>query len=411
MSIRVILFASVVFTGCSAAHEPTLGTVRQKVASENALSTNRLAMNRLAMNRLAMNRLAMNRLAMNGLLADFDSDPSNSVLAMFETSPGAVEVAQYIVSCAAPEGFVLELPHPVMGPHGEEVSAFEGLHGLAPEWVGCTRETQEAPEQDPKADRYTCRDQTEPLDGSEVGCGETCQRWISACLFARANANDVSVRLSMRGKHEQLATTEEELAGFPLQEGAFWGNLWRGEMYACYGYHGHPTESTLRDCTRHGSHCPMQVLGPCGAHVAYTPYGAQPLTFSERGVLGEATDDAGRPAPTTGYFTSFPTISAERMAHYVHSGVVLDFVEEQPGEPTEIGITVYLEAPEDVDLGYDPDIALATAEDQLAATAPHPTAEPMPCGDGVCSLGENITSCPADCGEFHAPPCEEEWCE
>jgi hypothetical protein len=72
-----------------------------------------------------------------------------------------------------------------------------------------------------------------PLTASE-------KRWVSACLLAHANAFGNKVPLSLRGDHPALATTAEELEDFPVEEGAFYGDLFAtagsaAPMFACPG--------------------------------------------------------------------------------------------------------------------------------------------------------------------------------
>lgn len=51
------------------------------------------------------------------------------------------------------------------------------------------------------------------------------RRWLSACLLAHANAFGVEVPLSLRGPHPALSTTAGELSDYPVQEGAFYGDI------------------------------------------------------------------------------------------------------------------------------------------------------------------------------------------
>jgi hypothetical protein len=55
------------------------------------------------------------------------------------------------------------------------------------------------------------------------------QRWVSACLLARVNAHDTVEPISIRGKHPALALGPSEAFEFPLQEGAFYGNVFSAE--------------------------------------------------------------------------------------------------------------------------------------------------------------------------------------
>jgi len=100
------------------------------------------------------------------------------------------ELLTYIVSCALPEGTTIVAEHPTTH---DPLEFFGGL-GLAAEW------------------------EDQPLD--QAGRG-----WVSACLLARVNANDVTVPISLRGPHAQLDTTAAERADWTLEEGAFYGDV------------------------------------------------------------------------------------------------------------------------------------------------------------------------------------------
>jgi hypothetical protein len=67
-----------------------------------------------------------------------------------------------------------------------------------------------------------------------LGSGDE-QGWVSACLVARVNYFGIEVALSIRGDDAALATTPEEVADYPNEEGAFWGNLFADPpvAYAC----------------------------------------------------------------------------------------------------------------------------------------------------------------------------------
>jgi len=180
---------------------PDVSTTDQAVAVHNRLASNRLASNRLASNRLASNRLASNRLASNRLA-------SNKLTAEILATAEGRDVYSYIVSCALPEDITIESDIPGTDPVADSappetpytcVSAtrhctFPGGVGLAPSWID------------------------EELDGKG-------RRWVSACLFARVNANNIAELVSLRGSHAALAVTPDEAAEYTAQEGAFYGNL------------------------------------------------------------------------------------------------------------------------------------------------------------------------------------------
>ena len=136
--------------------------------------------NRLSANRLSANRLSANRLQLHASSSD-----------LIATEEGR-EVLTFLVGCAVSPDQTL------VGSFGGTTYEFHGELGLASHWL----------------DR--------PLDRKGAG-------WVSACLFARVNANAVEVEISLRGNHEQLAVTADEAANWSLQEGAFYGNYFTPE--------------------------------------------------------------------------------------------------------------------------------------------------------------------------------------
>ena len=73
-------------------------------------TTNRLAQNRLAQNRLAQNRLAQNRLAQNALSST--RLEANEVTAELLATEDGREVYAYLMSCALPDGMIIEADVP-----------------------------------------------------------------------------------------------------------------------------------------------------------------------------------------------------------------------------------------------------------------------------------------------------------
>jgi hypothetical protein len=213
------------------------GSGSQSVVIDNRLAANRLAANRLAANRLAANRLAANRLAANRL--EIDPIGAGDLL----KTPEGIELMTFIVSCALPSGVTLVATEPGTG----TVLEFFGEVGLAPKW------------------------EKHALD-------KKGQRWISACLYARVNANNVTVPISMRGPHKGLVTTPDEVRDWPLQEAAFYGNYFRPVTepivwIACRGKdqaHGENGGLVDRDCAEPDpAHpgltiCGFTYAGDCG---------------------------------------------------------------------------------------------------------------------------------------------------
>jgi hypothetical protein len=193
--------ASMLLVACTVDAPTNVGTTTQLVEAHNRLASNRLASNRLASNRLASNRLASNRLASNRLA-------SNSLTAQILESEAGRDVYSYIVSCALPEGMTIEATiegsDPVEDTAPPETSytcdsvtrhcVFPGAIGLAEDWID------------------------KPLDRRGQG-------WVSACLFARVNANHTAESISMRGRHAGLVVSASEAELYTAEEGAFYGNL------------------------------------------------------------------------------------------------------------------------------------------------------------------------------------------
>jgi hypothetical protein len=144
----------------------------KSVTVDNRIALNRIALNRIALNRIALNRIALNRIALNHLEANI-----GSIGTLLDTADGR-ELFSFVVSCALEEDVTLVVHHPTLGD-----LTFLGEIGLAPSW------------------------ETRPLSGSD-------QRWISACLLARVNNNDVTVQVSLRGPDDALDTTATERAAW-----------------------------------------------------------------------------------------------------------------------------------------------------------------------------------------------------
>jgi HYR domain len=205
-------------------------------------------------------------------------------------------------------------------------------------------------------------------------CDESCQRWVSACLLARTNAYGTKVAISLRapavvppGRKAQfdiiqanLATTADELAEFQLREGAYYGNLFAttpvnpppsptvGPDGGLVPYSGPSTGAlsstpSFNACAGPGSNIPLLTKRFCsspGDQTLINVPGVCVTTGSEAGVC-DGIDD-----PVTG---------------------AIDGCLTKTGEHYDEVLTVYLKAK----IGW--------------------------CGDGVCTGGEDTTSCPSDC--------------
>jgi hypothetical protein len=229
---------------------PGESTTHQAVLAGNRLTANRLTANRLTANRLTANRLTANRLTANRLTVNLHD--ARSLL----STEGGRELFSFIVSCALPDDITLEATVDGM------TFDFSGEIGLAREWMFA------------------------PLDAEGQG-------WVSACLFARVNANDVAIAISVRGPRKTLAVDDFEREGWPIEEGAFYGNFFVPvdqpiQWFACRGEgqaSGEFGGLIDRDCTEPDpanpglTQCGFNFAGDCGT------FSAEPTCeqFSEAG--------------------------------------------------------------------------------------------------------------------------------
>jgi hypothetical protein len=110
------------------------------------------------------------------------------------------DLLQYIVTCALPTGTSL------VARDGDSDLIFPGDIGLAPSWV------------------------SRPLDFFQ-------RRLISACLLARANQLGIVVTISILGPDSRLDSTPQEDVAFPVEEGAFYGDVFSTDprTFVCRG--------------------------------------------------------------------------------------------------------------------------------------------------------------------------------
>jgi hypothetical protein len=182
--------ALAVAAACAAA--PNESTTSAEVVIANRIIANRIIANRIIANRIIANRISDTRMTVN-------MDNAGELLS---TEEGR-EVFSLIVSCAMPE--FITLTATVDGTDFE----FLGEIGLAPQWLN------------------------QQLDA-------TGQRWVSACMFARVNAHEVAVAISLRGPSKALVADQDERAAWTLEEGAFYGNFFGRldhpmQWFACRG--------------------------------------------------------------------------------------------------------------------------------------------------------------------------------
>ena len=202
-------------------------------SSDNLTAVNKLAANKLAANKLAANKLAANKLAANSLGAhDLMSTPDGR------------DVMSYVVGCALVTGQTY-VDH---DSDGNEYS-FPGWLGLATAW----------------ADRAPTVEE---------------RQLVTGCLLSRTNYFGVSVQISLRGDSDLLATDADEIAAFPADEAAFWGDLFDPSgvisEHACESAAKVANESgasyALRQCATPSGDgvttlCGFTYEGTCGAQV------------------------------------------------------------------------------------------------------------------------------------------------
>ena len=218
---------------------PAESSSTAEVVGVNRIAVNRIAVNRIAVNRIAVNRIAVNRIAVNRLSVNLVT--AKDLLA---TEDGR-ELFSLIVSCALPDTITL-----VATVDGQDFE-FSGELGLARQWI------------------YGRLD--------HVG-----QRWVSACMFARVNAHELAIPISMRGPTRELAVDDDERATWTLEEGAFFGNVFGPlnqpiQWFACQGKDQAAGETgglVDRDCAQPDPENPGYTLcgfvfaGDCGAFAA-----------------------------------------------------------------------------------------------------------------------------------------------
>ncbi len=200
--------------------------------SPNGLSQNGLSQNGLSQNGLSQNGLSQNGLSQNGFSTWFGGDPAAGDMVM-----------RYLVKCAAASGESRTWTDPGTG----LAYTWPGELGLAPSWAGGTPAT------------------------------ELEQQVVSACLAAHVNAYSVSVPISVSGYAATGAAIKHytgEWDDFPLEEGAFFGNLFDGSgVFVCQKHAPFAAgESSVRACAFDTSvkgpsrECsPMVNTGDCSA--------------------------------------------------------------------------------------------------------------------------------------------------
>jgi hypothetical protein len=234
--------------GCGPHDRP----IEEKATSRAALVThNGFTENGLSTNGFTENGFTENGFTENGFTENGFTENGMSSLEIMANDPNAIEFAQYAYSCAMPPG-----KHVSLTINGTAYD-FDGQLGLAPEW------------------------ETGP-------CGDSCKRWVSACLLARVNKYGEHVKLSLRAPRAQfladgdtdsynrtqfleLVTDADpaldESTLYPLREGSYFGNVFdvqpagdgtlvqAPKYFACSGPGSSIPQLTNRFCSGQGDDC------------------------------------------------------------------------------------------------------------------------------------------------------------
>jgi hypothetical protein len=215
--------------------------------------------------------------------APLEGSPAAAALA---ATDDGLELLRYVATCALDDGDALEVGGDTL----------PGTLGLAPGWLHGT-------------------------------CDGSCQRWVSACLLAHANATGVHVPIWLRADHPALGASGDSPGGFTYQEGAFYGNVFADagpQMFACAGrgllaMGEGETIQQIDDVDAYFHHRLCTLEGECGV----TSTG---VCQAVPGGAPTCDDDAG----AYGAYRSCHTGNFQR--------------DEQPGTPAyDEVITVYLE--------------------------------------------------------------------
>jgi hypothetical protein len=215
---------------------PGESTTSQPKIITNKIITNKIITNKLAAAKVAASKISATEIDSGSFSVNLDT--AGELL----STPTGREVFAALVNCALPQTIMLETTI-----NGETFDFF-GDVGLAPEWIS-------------------------------RGLYDSGKRWVSACLFARVNAVEIPIAVSMRGPSPALGTDSDERSALPLQEGAFYGNYFTPkdqpiDWYACRGLdkaQGNAGDLISRNCAAPDpakpglTLCGFSYAGDCGS--------------------------------------------------------------------------------------------------------------------------------------------------
>jgi len=213
--------------------------------AESVTTANQIVLNRITLNGMVSSRVLASRIATKPIIAGQLSAAAMvnmGTAGQMLADPAGREVFSAIISCALPDDVVLSATV------GDTTFEFPGEMGLAPQWL------------------------RGPLDRAGQG-------WVSACMFARINARDVAIPISMRGPSLALEVSSDERDEWSLEEGAFFGNFFGPsdrppQWFACRGRDqaaGRAGTLSNRLCTLPDPNnpgftlCGMTFAGDCGS--------------------------------------------------------------------------------------------------------------------------------------------------
>lgn len=158
--------------------------------------------------------------------------PATSLRKMAEGGLLTPEALKYAVHCALPPGASFTFTSPK-----GQTTAYPGGVGLAPEWT-------------------------------EGFCDAACQEKMSSCLAAHLNrtGKHVSVTLvSAAPSMKKAIGADSDDLTYPSQEGAFFGNFWSEEVFACQGRDVTAAAQVKRFCAADPQSCNTQLkdAGSC----------------------------------------------------------------------------------------------------------------------------------------------------
>ena len=267
----VVMSCSLSFTalGCTLEEDEKLGVTRFAALLGadsggsslrwNGIHWNGIHWNGVAWAELSAGQQRWHEFRVDGLIDNsLDEAGDDSLFTEALTDESVRSLFGYVVECALPSDVTLWYTDD----NGDPWS-FSGLHGMAPEWH------------------------------SASSCNVSCQRVVSACIYARINyhgernvlswrsGTGIAVNSHTAGMDDPSA---DEDASFELDEGAVWGNLFLPipELHVCRGtdtiaalslpgidlsiYGGQVPMGAIRMCAGDQECLDNVYAGPCYAH-------------------------------------------------------------------------------------------------------------------------------------------------